>query len=120
VAARLGDVMLGVPNALILCGHTHMPRCERLADGRMVVNPGSVGLQAFDDTHPHPHIIETGSPHARYALLTRQAGGWGVKLRRVAYEHEAAAAQAERNGRPDWADALRTGRVGRYEADATG
>lgn len=119
VAARLGDVLLGVPGALIVCGHTHVPRCERLADGRMVVNPGSVGLQAFDDTHPHPHVIETGSPHARYALLTCTAGGWGVKLRKVAYAHEAAAAQAERNGRPDWADALRSGRVGRYEADCT-
>lgn len=114
---RLADTMLGVPGALILCGHTHRPRCERLADGRMVVNPGSVGLPAYDDLHPHPHVIETGSPHARYAIVTRQAEGWGVKLRKVAYDHDAAARQAERNGRGDWADALRSGRMGRYEAD---
>jgi predicted phosphodiesterase len=115
--ARLGDALLGVPGALILCGHTHVPRCERLADGRMVVNPGSVGLPAYDDLHPHPHVIENGSPHARYAIVTRKPQGWGVKLRRVAYDHEAAARQAEQQGRPDWADALRTGRMGRREAD---
>jgi predicted phosphodiesterase len=111
--ARLGDALLGVPGALILCGHTHVPRCERLADGRMVVNPGSVGLPAYDDQHPHPHVIENGSPHARYAIVTRKPQGWGVKLRKIAYDHEAAARQAEQHGRLDWADALRTGRVGR-------
>ncbi len=117
--ARLGDAMCGVTHALVLCGHTHMPRCERLADGRLLVNPGSVGLQAYDDTHPHTHLIETGSPQARYALLTHGETGWQVALRRVGYDCEAAAAQAERNGRPDWADALRTGRVGRFESSVT-
>jgi hypothetical protein len=34
------------------------------------------------------------------------------------YDHESAARQAEANGRVDWADALRTGRVGRTEVDA--
>lgn len=113
--ARLGDAMQGVAHALILCGHTHMPRCERLADGRLLVNPGSVGLQAYDDAHPHTHLIETGSPLARYALLTRAAQGWQVELRCVGYDCESAARQAERHGRPDWADALRSGRVGRFE-----
>ncbi|MGY4831438.1 metallophosphoesterase family protein [Sphaerotilaceae bacterium SBD11-9] len=108
---RLGDAMSGVPHALILCGHTHVPRCERLEDGRMVVNPGSVGLPAYDDDHPHFHLIENGAPQARYALLTRKPGGWGVKLRRVDYDAEAAARQAERHQRPDWAVALRTGRM---------
>lgn len=118
VLQRLGDAMHGVVQGLILCGHTHVPRCERVADGRLIVNPGSVGLQAYDDVHPHPHIIETGSPQARYALLTQAPTGWQVELRSVDYDFEAAAQQAERNGRPDWADALRTGRVGRLEANA--
>ena len=115
---RLGDAMHGVAHGLILCGHTHVPRCERVADGRLIVNPGSVGLQAYDDMHPHPHVIETGSPQARYAVLTREATGWQVELRSVDYDFEAAAGQAERNSRPDWADALRTGRVRRREGSA--
>lgn len=103
--------------SLILCGHTHQPRATRLDDGRLLVNPGSVGLQAFDDDHPHPHYIEAGSPHARYALIERQHDRWRATLREVVYDWEAAARQAQTNDRGDWADALRTGRVGRLERE---
>jgi predicted phosphodiesterase len=114
---RAGTAMQGIAHAVILCGHTHVPRVMRLADGRLVVNPGSVGLQGFDDDHGHPHVIETRAPHARYALLERGAAGWSVSLRAVAYDWERAAARAEREGRPDWADALRTGFMGRLEGE---
>ena len=113
---RAGAAQQGIAHGLILCGHTHVPRLRRLADGRLVVNPGSVGLQGFDDDHGHPHVIETGAPHARYALIERGPTGWSVALRAVAYDWEAAAQKAERAHRPDWADALRTGFVGRLEA----
>lgn len=116
VAARAGDVLRGVRNTLILCGHTHLPRAMQLADGRLIVNPGSVGLPAFDDDHPVPYIVETGSPHARYAVLSLRRAGWQVELRSVPYDHAAAARRAEQHGRGDWADALLTGRVGRREA----
>ena len=115
---QAGDAMRGVPDALVLCGHSHVPRVVRLADGRLVVNPGSVGLQAYDDDHPHPHAVENHSPHARYALLAREPAGWQVELRAVPYDHESAAHRAEANGRPDWADALRSGFVGRREGAA--
>ena len=48
---RAGTALQGIAQALILCGHTHMPCMLRLADGRLIVNPGSVGLQGFDDDH---------------------------------------------------------------------
>jgi predicted phosphodiesterase len=115
-AQRLGGAMPGVPHALVLCGHTHRPRVLQLDDGRLLVNPGSVGLQAFDDDHPVPYWIETGSPHARYALLTLGRRGWQVELRSLPYDFDAAARQAQAAGRGDWADALRSGRVGRTEA----
>jgi predicted phosphodiesterase len=114
VAERAGDVRHG----LILCGHTHVPRAVRLDDGRLIVNPGSVGLQAYDDTHPRPHVVENGTPHARYALLTQRDGDWQVELRALPYDWACAARRAEANGRGDWADALRTGRVGRWEGGA--
>ena len=113
--ARAGAALQGLAHGLILCGHTHMPRSLRLADGRLVVNPGSVGLPGFDDDHGHPHVIETGAPHARYAIVERGSLGWSVALHAVAYDWEAAARRAEREQRPDWADALRTGFVGRLE-----
>lgn len=94
---------------LILCGHTHIPRTITLANGRIVVNPGSVGLPAYDDDRPYPHVVENGSPHARYAIVTRAKECWQADLRVVEYNWEGAARQAEANDRPDWARALRTG-----------
>jgi len=92
---------------LILCGHSHVPLALDLADGRRVANPGSVGLQAYDDDHPAPYRVEVGDPKARYALVD----GTEVHLRAVAYDYHRAAAQAERNGQPGWARALATGRM---------
>ncbi len=108
---------LGVVDAsLVLCGHSHLPR-DVMVQGVRVVNPGSVGLQAYDHDEPFDHVVENGSPHARYALVQAHGDGWLVELRAVAYDWEAAAHRAEQHGRGDWADALRTGCVGRFERD---
>jgi hypothetical protein len=77
----------------------------------LIVNPGSVGLPAYTHTGPEPHVVETGSPHARYALLEQRDRGWRVELVGVAYDHISAAHQAQRNDRPDWEVALRTGYI---------
>lgn len=103
VATRTGDRH----ERLILCGHSHIPGERRLADGRRVANPGSVGLQAFHDDYPCAYTVENGDPRARYAIVD----GVAVTFRQVAYDHETAAAKAERDGRPDWALGLRTGRM---------
>lgn len=101
----------GYGASLVLCGHTHLPRCVHLADGRTVLNPGSVGLQAYDARWPYPHVIETGTAHARYAIAELTSGAWQVDFQQIEYDWEAAARLAESNGRPDWARALRTGCV---------
>jgi len=105
VAERRGDADARV----ICCGHTHVPRVLRMADGALIVNPGSVGLQAYDDGHPYPHVVENGSPDARYAIVERRDGKWQALLIAVPYDYEPMAKLAEANGRPDWAVALRTG-----------
>ena len=103
--------------SLIICGHTHIPRVVGVpspAGGHTItiVNPGSVGLPAYDDSYPFKHYIETGSPHARYAVAEQTAAGWQIDLRCVMYDFESMAYLAESQQRPDWAVALRTGRVG--------
>lgn len=103
---------VGARAPLVLCGHTHVPRAVQLDDGRLIVNPGSVGLQAWDDALPFPHWVENGTPHARYALVEKGAAGWRVEMVAVAYDWREAAELARRNGRLDWEIALRTGRVG--------
>ena len=107
VSRRLGSEHAPI----ILCGHTHVPRIVRLTDGRTVINPGSVGLQAFSDAEPVNHAMEVGAPYARYAVLERAkaADPWRVSFRVVAYDWDAAAARAKEKGREDWAQWLRTG-----------
>lgn len=103
----------GVDAGLIVCGHSHVPRAIRLADGRLVVNPGSVGLQAYDDDAPYPYIVENHSPDARYAIAEHVDGRWIATLIAVPYDAEPMARLAERRGRPEWAFALRTGEMPR-------
>ncbi len=92
IRSRLGDL-----TGLILCGHSHVPRFIRLEDGTTILNPGSVGLQAYDDPdYRFPHAIENGSPHARYALIERTDGEWRATFRAVAYDWTAAAKTARR------------------------
>jgi len=107
IEAKLGDE----PARLILCGHTHLQREYRRPNGALVVNPGSVGLQAYDDDHPFPHVMEMGDVRARYAIVERVGDEWRAELIAVDYDHVPPAAQARAKGREDWAYALETGRV---------
>ena len=102
---------------LLACGHSHVPRSVRLTSGLLIINPGSVGLPAYDDDHPYPqsgyHRIENGSPDARYAIAEKRDGQWLCDLVSVPYDHKSAAQQADLHQRPDWAHALRTGWMAR-------
>jgi predicted phosphodiesterase len=112
--ATLGEVLerSGATDAtLILCGHSHIQRTFQLDDGRFIVNPGSVGLQAYRTEHPLPHVVEMGSPHARYAIVEHRNTGWVAELISIPYDWRRAACDAESNQRMDWGRALRTGRV---------
>ncbi|MBY5866209.1 metallophosphoesterase family protein [Rhizobium leguminosarum] len=101
----------GIDLPLILCGHSHIPRAVRLSDGRLIVNPGSVGCPAYDDELPYYHKVEAGHPLASYAILEKAAGGWTWQFRTVAYDYMAMSALAAKGGRADWAGALATGWV---------
>lgn len=99
------------PASLVLCGHTHVPRVVQVG-AVTVVNPGSIGMPAYADDGIVPHAIETGSPHARYAVATRgQDGTWSVDLCAIAYDWDRAALQAHRNGSPILARRTSTGRA---------
>lgn len=97
--------------SLIFCGHSHIPRLVQLSTGQLIVNPGSVGIQAYEGNDPAPHRVEMGAPHARYAVAERRDNRWAVDFFAVPYDWDAAARLAEERGRPDWVRALRTGFV---------
>ncbi|MQQ99682.1 metallophosphoesterase [Glaciimonas sp. GS1] len=110
-ANRIAFFAEGIQHSLIICGHSHKPRTHALSNERLVVNPGSVGLQAYDDDHPYYHTIENGSPHARYAICEQNKNSWDIQHRCVTYAHEKAAATAKRNGSESWARWITTGRA---------
>lgn len=106
ITARARDI----PQTLLLCGHTHVARTVRLADGRLVVNPGSVGCPGFTDhSAPSPRHICAGTPFAAYAILDRQGAQWTVSHRLVSYDTTNAVARARAAGFSDWMQALDTG-----------
>jgi diadenosine tetraphosphatase ApaH/serine/threonine PP2A family protein phosphatase len=100
-----------IAEPLILCAHSHLPRTIALPAGKLIVNPGSVGLPAYTMDVPIPYAMESGSPHARYALLTRTSHSWQVEHVQVPYDWEHAAEVARGNQRSDWAVWLATGRA---------
>lgn len=108
ITKRLGDL----PSALVACGHSHVPRALRISTGQFLVNPGSVGLQAYVDDEPERYVVERGTPDAQYAIVEHTAAGWVCSQHAVPYDHAAMAALAQRHGRTEWARALLTGYVG--------
>lgn len=107
--AEITQRLNGTLSHIMLCGHTHIPRVVEMPDKKLVINPGSVGLPAYDDETPTYHVMESGSPDARYAILEYKKDNWQVEIITVAYDYLQAAKQARKNGRLDWEHALQTG-----------
>ena len=96
---------------LFLCGHDHLPAMVRLENGKTIINPGSVGLPAYQDDEPWPHIIENGNPEAVYAVLTGESSEWDAAFVHIPYDYMKASDTASANDRPDWAFWLKYGRA---------
>jgi diadenosine tetraphosphatase ApaH/serine/threonine PP2A family protein phosphatase len=104
-------LLAGTAQGVIVCGHTHIPRLVRLANGQTIVNPGSVGLAAYSDDTPVPHAIENYSPDASHAILEKTETGWDATFRNVPYDTREASRTAAELRRSDWAHQIATGRV---------
>jgi len=102
--------ILGASEATLLVGgHSHLPRLIDLGDGRLYLNPGSIGLPAYEDDEPVFHVMETGSPRISYAVVDLGTAAPKVSFRLIAYDTTRAVARAHAAGRLDWAEALATG-----------
>ncbi|MFZ6658508.1 metallophosphoesterase family protein [Undibacterium sp. TJN19] len=104
---RLGQVSASV----IACGHSHVARSVRTTAGQLIVNPGSVGHPAYAYDFPYPHVIESGSPDARYVIIEKRQHGWTACLINVPYDYQPMAELAALRGRDDWVRALQSGYV---------
>ena len=107
--AEIEARLAGAQAEVILCGHSHIPRSVRTPAGMLIVNPGSVGMQAYEHDDPEYHIMQTGSPDARYAVIEKRAGQWSAQLLTVPYDTRTVVELARRNGRPEWASGLASG-----------
>ncbi|MGA7212688.1 MAG: metallophosphoesterase family protein, partial [Terrimicrobiaceae bacterium] len=96
--ASLAAEIENIDADFILCGHTHLPMVREI-DGRIFVNPGSVGLPL------------DGNPQASYAVFHDGA----IKLRRAKYDVEKMVSKLRQSTLPvdaveRLAEILRTGR----------
>lgn len=107
VGERLGTAM---SRAVVLCGHSHRQCLTQIPRGPLIINPGSVGCPVFADI-PQANCLEPRSPHARYAILTRQGRRWSAEFFVLEYDWDQAALRAKDNGFANWAEALVTGAV---------
>lgn len=105
--SRWAEVLDELPDRVttVVCGHTHMPFL-RLAHGRLVVNPGSVGM---------PY----GRPGAHWALMADGV----VSLRRSTFDVDRACASISRTSSYSdvtaWADYYLNARAGDAEVIET-
>lgn len=100
-----------VAQKVIFCGHTHIQKSVWLPDGKLIVNPGSVGLPAYYEEVPHPHFMESKTPHAKYLTVSRKDDSLLIEHILLPYNYELAAHRAEQNGRKDYSYAIRYGRA---------
>jgi putative phosphoesterase len=87
---RLADAVAGVPQQLVVCGHTHQ-QFDRRTGRHRVVNAGSVGLPFEGDAAAFWLFVDDGEPH----------------LRRTAYDIDAALAELRATGAPGIDDLFR-------------
>lgn len=106
----INEYLQDINQKIVFCGHSHTPRIVQ-AGNKLIINPGSIGLQAYDDDLPVFHKIENFSNHAKYALVEFYDESLICKQISISYDFEKAAICAEKNNRPDWAKWLRTGIV---------
>jgi len=103
-------LLQGQTSKLICCGHTHTPRTVGLSTGQIVVNPGSVGLQAYTDDEPVIHSMENFSAMASYCIVESVDDHWNIQHIKVPYDVQKAVVACEKRDRMDWVHFLTTGR----------
>jgi putative phosphoesterase len=101
----------GISQKIICCGHSHKFNLVNLRSGQFVVNPGSVGLQAYDDDIPTYHKVGTGSNKASYCVIKKEKNQYIFDQVLISYNWESASEYALKNNHKDWAKWLSYGKV---------
>lgn len=101
-----------ITTPVILCAHTHIGRLTQLKNGKIIINPGSVGLPAYSDDLPFFHKMESNSPFAKYCIIEMQDGLLiSHESISIKYDWDAASKLAAKNKRHDWEYWLKYGKT---------
>lgn len=100
-----------IKSKFIFCGASCLPRCVNISSGQVIINPGSVGIQAFESDYPNMHKIENNRPEASYVVLSINNGEFSLEPIRVSYDYKKACDDAIKNNRPDWVKKLMNGKI---------
>ena len=100
-----------IKERVILCGHSHVNRVIYLSNGKLIVNPGSVGLPAYLGVGEHRFAMESMTPHAKYAIVHVDGEEIGIEQVHCVYDWNAASEAAKLNGSDKWAWFLLHGRM---------
>ncbi|MGE7674000.1 metallophosphoesterase family protein [Lysinibacillus sp. NPDC094403] len=100
-----------IPQHIIFCGHSHFPTTIYLPNNKIIINPGSVGLPAYEEVEPFYYKIESGTPFANYTVVEKRNGEWIIEQLSIPYDTTEVIKQSEGQHRSDWARALKYGRV---------
>ncbi len=100
-----------IKERIILCGHSHVNRVIYLSNGKMIINPGSVGLPAYLGNAEYRFAMESMTPHAKYAIITADGDAINVEQVNCTYDWNEAAQIARENGNENVAKFLLHGRM---------
>jgi len=104
------EYLRGIVQKIIFCGHSHTPRLVQTTN-RLVINPGSIGLQAYDDGLPIYHKMENFNNLAQYCMVDIEEGTILTEQIGIQYDYYKAVKCAADNNRMDWADWIKNGKV---------
>jgi hypothetical protein len=82
-----------------------------LSNGKIIINPGSVGLPAYLGNGQYRFAMESMTPHAKYAIINVDGDDISVNQINCAYDWDAASAAALKNGNENVAKFLLYGRM---------
>ena len=100
-----------IKERIILCGHSHVNRVMYLSNGKIILNPGSVGLPAYLGNGQYRFAMESMTPHAKYAVITANGDDMNIEQVNCTYDWNEAAKTAREHGNEKVAEFLLHGRM---------
>lgn len=107
---EIDDLLKNIKQKIVICGHSHVANIVETGN-KLIVNPGSVGLPAYDDEFPIYHTMQNYNPRANYSIINIVEDSISIDRVSLDYDFEESARLAETNKRHDWAKWIRTGIV---------